>query len=482
MRLTLRIAMLLGMVLASVLGVRSYFEVGRRLEAIDHQLRNDQELLAEAIGPTLARTVRTDGTEAARYLVANLDDRHSERRLRWVVLADDDPQSDSTPRDPRAAADALQVTTPVTSFVEQPNERAMYTYIRIDSVGDEAPGILEVRRRLTTRTELAWRVGESEALAAMALLVVTFIGVVLLGGWFVGRPVSQLVDHAQRVGEGDLSGRLGLRRRDEIGQLALAMNEMTERLEVLRDEAAKEAEAKLHAVRQLRHAERLAAIGQLSAGIAHEIGSPLNVVLGHAELIHELVEHEGAKKSANKIADQVERISKILGGLMRFAGDREAKMEDVDLTKLVEESCDLLQMAARDAKVELEGSTDDCCGGQVHGDAGQLQQVLTNLILNAIQACRPGDRVGVSCESTEETYTLIVQDDGCGIPDDLVDRIFDPFVTTKDVGSGTGLGLAVSYGIVKEHGGDMTVDSEPGVGTTFVVSLPKKPPVTEDLG
>ena len=256
------------------------------------------------------------------------------------------------------------------------------------------------------------------------------------------------------------------------------MNDMTQRLEVLRDKAVSEAEAKLEAVRQLRHAERLAAIGQLSAGIAHEIGTPLNVVLGHAELIHDLVESKGVQKSANLIAEQVERISKILGGLMRFAGDREAKMERVDLGKLVTESCDLLQMAARDAKVELEGSCVIDEGSEVRrevqGDAGQLQQVLTNLILNAIQASEAGDRVSVKCESIEGGHSLVVTDEGCGIPEDLVDSVFDPFVTTKDVGSGTGLGLAVSYGIVKDHGGDMRVESKVGEGTTFTVTLPTR--------
>jgi len=351
----------------------------------------------------------------------------------------------------------------------------MYTYAPIEPVGEEQPGLLEVRRRLRTRSELSRAAVKSEAVIVAIFALVSLALVALLGGWLVGRPAERLADHARALGEGRLSERLTLRRRDELGDLATAMNQMAQRLEDHRDEAQRQADARLDALRQLRHAERLAAVGQLSAGIAHEVGTPLNVILGHAEMVLDDVEPRSpAAASAEKILTQVERVSKILRGLMKFAGDRESSAERLDLGTVARETCELLEVAARKAGVTLQVESPEAC--HVHADAGQIQQVLTNLIMNAIHASEPEDRIVVACRASDEGVELSVRDEGCGIPEALVDQIFDPFVTTKGVGDGTGLGLAVSYGIVKEHDGTIAVESVEGEGTTFTVRLPAAEP------
>ncbi|MBX3160144.1 MAG: hypothetical protein KF773_29525 [Deltaproteobacteria bacterium] len=229
------------------------------------------------------------------------------------------------------------------------------------------------------------------------------------------------------------------------------------------------------ATEQLRHAERLNVIGTLAAGVAHELGTPLNVIGGSAELIAEEVDSESVRRRTAMIVKQVGKVSAIVRRLLEFGGRTSAARMRLDLEEVAGNAVELFRSTVRKrgAQISIEGSTPV----HVRGNAAELEQVFSNLILNALQASSKNVRVrsGITRRSDASVAFASVEDDGRGIPKELVARIFDPFFTTKDVGEGTGLGLSVSYGIVRDHHGWIEVSSEPEHGSSFVVILPLVP-------
>ncbi len=229
------------------------------------------------------------------------------------------------------------------------------------------------------------------------------------------------------------------------------------------------------AVDQLRHAERLNVIGTLAAGVAHELGTPLNVIGGCAEIMLEDRSKESVQRRSQMIIEQVAKVSSIIRHLLDFGHRGKTATGSVDLNAIAQSATEMLQSTAR-----RRGTTIVCDLGapvMVTGNAAELEQVVSNLILNGLQAMSGGGhdevRVHVGCDRLGKHAAWVkVEDSGPGIPPDVLPRIFDPFFTTKGVGEGTGLGLSVSYGIVRDHDGTITVDSQRGRGTVFTVALP----------
>lgn len=248
-----------------------------------------------------------------------------------------------------------------------------------------------------------------------------------------------------------------------VGGIIAMFEDMTER---------KEAEdARDRAVEQARHADRLATVGRLAAGVAHEIGTPLSVASGHAEMIaNGEVEGEQAAKSARVIVAQVERVTRIVRQLLDFSRRRPSGSESVDVTGVAKRTIDLLRSTATKRRITLDVQGPD--GVRAAGSEEAIVQVVTNLVMNAIDASRDGDSVTVTVNAVGESVRLEVRDQGSGMTDDVRAHIFDPFFTTKGVGDGTGLGLSVVHGIVEDHQGSIAVDTAVGKGTTFTVLLP----------
>jgi len=230
------------------------------------------------------------------------------------------------------------------------------------------------------------------------------------------------------------------------------------------------------AVEQLRHAERLNVIGKLAAGIAHELGTPLNVIATNAELVDtERAPPELVHRCCRLIIDQSERIASIIRQLLDFGRRGGSDRQATDLGAIVESTVRLLEPLARKRHVELEVALpkEPIIVSVNHLELGQ---VLSNLALNAVQAMPKGGRSLVELRRDQErghpVAVLSVSDEGTGIRPEDVPRVFDPFFTTKGVGEGTGLGLAVAYGIVADHGGRVSVATEWGRGSRFDVILP----------
>jgi two-component system NtrC family sensor kinase len=235
---------------------------------------------------------------------------------------------------------------------------------------------------------------------------------------------------------------------------------------------------------QLLQAEKLSAIGQLVAGVAHELNNPLTSVIGYAQLVEEELREGGdaplrasaeVAQDVRRIAEESERAAKIVRNLLAFARRQTAARAPQDIADLAARVLSLRSYEFRLNTIEIETEFESGLP-RVHADAGQLQQALLNLVLNAEQAMRSGTakrlRVGARFDEEAGAIELYVGDTGHGISDENLPKIFDPFFTTRDVGEGTGLGLSICYGIVRDHGGQIAVKSRVGDGTTFSILLP----------
>jgi signal transduction histidine kinase len=311
----------------------------------------------------------------------------------------------------------------------------------------------------------------------------------------VARPILRVRDVSLAVASGDLGQKTGIDRKDEIGQLAAVFDLMTFRLRRRTAQAARltaetiernkelaEANTRLQvAQQQLVQSEKLASVGQLTAGIVHDVKNPLGVIKGLAEEVEEQVGSDKEVVSQLKlIRDSAVRANTIVSDLLKFARQSNPELSYQNICATVETSARLTDYLARKAGVKVSTELPSS-GVMAFYDAQLIEQVLINLIQNAIQAMPKGGSLRLKVIQKEDWVETSVQDTGTGIKKENLSRIFDPFFTTKPPGEGTGLGLSVSYGIVAQHGGEILVDSKVGKGTTFTIRLPRTRAQSEAL-
>ncbi len=240
---------------------------------------------------------------------------------------------------------------------------------------------------------------------------------------------------------------------------------------------AKDITARRDMERQLQMADKLASLGQVSTGIAHEINNPLGIILGYTQLLlRETPEDSQLKEDLMIIQKHARNCKAVVEDLLKFARSTRTNKTTIDVNKCLEEVISLLSH-----QLELDNIVLETCLSDVpllvFGDPEKIKQVFMNLLVNAKQAIKPPGRISIRSflDPDEWTVRVSVSDDGCGIPPQAMDKIFDPFFTTKPVGEGTGLGLSVSYGVVQDHNGRIEVDSQVNQGSTFTVVLPSGP-------
>jgi two-component system, NtrC family, sensor kinase len=280
------------------------------------------------------------------------------------------------------------------------------------------------------------------------------------------RPITGLIEMAKRVIGGDLTARVAMVPPGEMGLLCLTVNQMAD--------AVAERERQLeHATRkQIGQSEKLASIGRLAAGIAHEINNPLTGVLTFAHLLRKKpAMSDEDRQDLDVILRETTRVREIVRGLLDFARESPSQKQPLDINEVIRQTMTLVRSQKEFRKVTLEEHLQDGLPS-VTGDRNQLQQVLLNLALNACEAMPQGGTFTLTTRAVDEKILISVADTGCGIKKEHLGRIFDPFFTTKPVGKGTGLGLSVSYGIIQQHSGTIEVDSIEEKGTTFTIALP----------
>ncbi|MBN4076291.1 HAMP domain-containing histidine kinase [Gemmatimonas aurantiaca] len=338
-----------------------------------------------------------------------------------------------------------------------------------------------------------------------ALYITIFVIAIALAitAWFLSiivKPIERLAAASNDISRGNLERRIEYEGTGEIGALADSFNLMIDSLKrserevqeyqsTLEDKIKERTKELEDAQNQLLQSEKMSAVGQLAAGVAHELNNPLAGILGYSQFAMEKLSsrpEEGfdAKQLAAfkryliDIEKQARRCKTIVQNLLRFSRtSHDIAVSGLDVNKALRETIELLRHQVEIKQVSLTFVADESVP-QIMGNSGKLQQVVTNLIINALHATDKGGAITVTSKHSptlgefDGAVEITIEDTGSGISEENISKIFEPFFTTKEVGSGTGLGLSVSYGIIKEHGGEIRVTSQVGVGSRFAVILP----------
>jgi two-component system, NtrC family, sensor kinase len=324
---------------------------------------------------------------------------------------------------------------------------------------------------------------------------------------FLVRPIAKLIEGTKAISQMELDKPLDVmdssEELDELARsyevmrdrlrIALAeINQFTQNLEIKVEERTRQLQA---AQKKLLHSDRLASLGQLSASVAHEINNPISGVLNLSMLLQRMLKDDGVpperlaefRKYLGQVTTETARVGRIVSDLLAFSRRSKPQRAPANLNRIVKTTLSLVEHKMKLSNVEVSCRLADRLP-EAHCDASQIQQVVLNLLLNAAEATqtRSERKVSVETAAGDACVVLTVADSGEGIPPENLARIFDPFFTTKSDGKGVGLGLAVSYGIIQAHGGDIEVKSQVGQGTTFTVTLPleqtkpaEEPPLLE---
>lgn len=307
----------------------------------------------------------------------------------------------------------------------------------------------------------------------------------------VTKPVKQLVNATEKVGLGNLDVELSQKTGDEIGMLSMSFNHMVQDLKKANQEIQswnlelekkiEERTRKLRMAReQLIQSEKMASMGVLASSVAHEINNPMQGILTYIKLMLKIISKnhlddrqlEEFKKYLELMGNEIERCGDMVKNLLVFSKQSKLQIQEADINSIIKNSLQLVDNKIKLQNVEVETDLQNNIIS-IYCDVKQIQQTLIALIINAIEAMPKGGKLGVATLSLDHKQVRItIADTGMGIPADKIKNIFDPFFTTKEEAKSTGLGLFVAYGIIKEHKGTIEVQSEPGIGTQFHITLP----------
>jgi signal transduction histidine kinase len=357
--------------------------------------------------------------------------------------------------------------------------------IQNDKVIGGLKGVFSLQDMETTVSESQKIVLFYIVLDALVLIV---LGSVLLNRYLV-RPIQRLTGLTEEIAAGDLGQMLEPTGANEIGKLSTSLNRMSERLREDREnidryiQSLREANEQLKRTQEeLVRSEKMASVGRLAAGLAHEIGNPLGVILGYVDLLQKHLTTEGERADyLRRIEDEINKMNKVIRDLLDFSRPSPRDVGQIDVNRVVEECISLVSFQktfqATTVSLRLKEKIPT-----IWMDPHQLQQVLVNLILNALDAMPQGGGLTVETHPAAESsgVEIRIEDTGEGIGAEDLYRIFDPFFTTKGPGKGTGLGLTICHRIVESWGGHVAVRSTLAVGTTFTVTLPRGRPPTSD--
>ena len=470
MKLVRRLTVFLLAAVTLVVAADTWWSVRSHLALFDEDMRHDQALLARAVAWDVERVWSLGGEGEARHLVEAINS--ASAGLRATLTRGRGASASERPPGEvghRIRIDGGQKLLDTTVALEVPGRTGLTLQLSESFDPERAYTLARVRQAIGT---------------ALAAVVVCGLVAWMVGVRVVGKPIELLVAKARRIAQRDFGEPLTLRPETELAMLAREMNGMAASLDAASREIAEQSAARIAAQEQLRHADRLTTVGKLASGLAHELGTPLNVVAGRAKMIASGEAADGAEAAecARVIVAQTERMTALVRELLGFARRRGGEKRPVDLSALVQQTAALLEPLGAKRGDEVRASTPDAAV-IARVDASQIQQALMNLVMNGIQASAPGSAVlvsvladgdGIPEQSARAGPFAVIEvgDSGAGIPPELIELVFDPFFTTKAPGEGTGLGLSVAYGIVEDHGGWIDVRSELKRGSRFRVGLP----------
>jgi len=485
MKLTLKIMLLFLAVACALVTISGYLAVDREIVYFE----DDMSLRHSQIAENAAKRLRDAWDSAGRGSIIKYVEvfGHNEQqvRIRWVWLdetADDATRPVANDRQQLASIPFGKLLSVRVRAKDGPGLYCSYFPLETDG---KSRGALEVTESLTrldqyTRSTILRTMILMGALILSAMLVVVPFGLKM-----IGQPLRALIQKTRQVADGDLRTPVAVAGADELSMLATALNQMCEKLDASQQAVSSESARRLEMMEQLRHDDRLKTVGRLASGVAHELGTPLNVVSGRASLIASgNLQPDDIVASARTIHSETARMTGIVQQLLNFARRSTPKRSYCSLNSVIDSTVSLMEPMIRRKMASVKVAQRLSDNGRVNADPAQIQQVLSNLLANALLSKDSEVQIQIAAEHCEanppesncgdprQCVRLTVSDNGEGISETDLPHIFEPFFTTREVGQGTGLGLSIVHGIVAEHGGWMTADSTVGKGTTFAVYLP----------
>lgn len=465
MKLILRFALIYLMFSAAIFVMLAFSTARREQARLEREAQADVRDLGYGLATALSFTFETGGLPVTRRAVSAIAHRAGEVDVVWDEDVSTGNQLGGVASVSRTT-DSLSIRVPVV-------------------VANAAVGSIVLSRSLPRSERLFWGALVAELPGAIVLSVAVSLVAIVLGGTMIGKPLHRIVAHARRVGSGDYSARLRTDRSDEIGELKREMNTMCERLETARHALADEAAARLATLEELRHLDRLRTVGTIASNLAHELGTPLNVLLLRGQtLASGKASDQDAVRAGEVMIHQVDRMSRIVRQILDYARKAPPSYARLPLIDVVRRTVDLLAGIAKKSSVVFDGPLH--FDGFASVSETLFEQALTNVLMNAVHAMPSGGTVRIRLRRDPEAKAegalrafaacvVDIEDQGVGVDADTLSRLFEPFYTTRERGKGTGLGLPVAKGIIEEHGGFIHIVSEVGKGTTVSIHLPEAP-------
>jgi signal transduction histidine kinase len=479
MRLTTRLLLPLLATVAAVMLFFASWALQQRERSMAAEAQRVTAAYATALGLALEAGFRSGSNEDVQYAIDRISD---EPTIFGVIVYSPDMQVLFTSRPvgdidsaPLGAVRRVIETRQPESFSREIDGQSAFSIMRpLFGAGAEITGIMEVMQPWEFVLAEKQRTRQRFILNTLALFVAVTVVIMFLVRRQIALPLNRFMVGVQALGRGELGYRTPEERAGaELVALSREFNRMAGQLEQARSELEGEAEQRVALARQLRETEKLAVVGNVAAGLGHEIAAPLHVIRGRAEMLIRKATDPPTRRNLQIITEQIDRITLIVRDLLDFARRREPRMTDFAIDGLLRNVTEFLEPEMRAAGVTL--SITDDPAPHVHADPDLVHQVFINLLMNSIQVMQhvDGERA-VMLHIREGLNSVIVdvEDTGPGFTPEVLERIFEPFFTTKEPGEGTGLGLAVARSIVEEHGGSIAAFNRPGRGAHFRVILP----------
>jgi two-component system, NtrC family, sensor kinase len=455
-----------------------------QIKEFDEAMAEKAQSVGWVAAAMVARTWAESGAEAALRLVADADSADCQNSIGWTWL--DEARLRFGEKHPQLRFLEDPETKQRVTFIalNEHRQKLRYTFIPVSIPGDRR-GALQLTQSLGPLTDYTQRLLIRSLIVSAILALVSGAIIYFLIYTKIKRPLEKLSRKAIEIGKGNLQPDLEIKSGDELVHLAGIMNDMCTRLLIAQEKIHFENLARVKTLEQLRHTEKLSTVGQIAAGIAHEIGTPLNVVDGRAKMIiSEPLEREEIVGCAKIIKAQAERMTLIIRQLLDFSRKKKViQKAGENVVTLIRQVFHLLAPLAAKQRVELLLKVSPETKVYSLVDAQQIQQVFMNVIMNGIQATPDRGTVQVDVanifvksmihtdDQVQQLIRIDIRDEGEGIPEENLQEIFTPFFTTKSVGLGTGLGLSIAQELLQEHGGWIEVMNRRPKGAKFSLYL-----------
>lgn len=456
----------------AAVGLTAWYSISLLERHTQDRMQEDIELIARAIRLPLSHAMERghDGTvKRALESAFNID------RVYGVYVYDQDGNtvyangaSEASMPNDRAASLANRGERQG-EFARAGGERVFSYFVPLVDAGERINGLLQVTRRGSDFDQYIASVRQ-QSLVVMAISAVALVLIVLLGHrWGVGRHVRGMESSLERIRSGDLAHRLDRRGPRELSLLGASINQMLDAIAQSRKKLAEQKDREAELTERLHQSEKLAALGQLAAGVAHELGSPLSTVDGNTQrALRQNDNSPAVVRALTAIRREANRMERIIRQLLDFGRNNPLSLRrvkaDHPLRSVLQREEDVSQQIAVHTEIPPAAAS-----VSIAVDIVRLEQALANLLRNALQAAR--SQVLLRCCISEDQVSYYIEDDGSGVDLNAKSRLFEPFFTTKPTGEGTGLGLAVAHAAVRDHGGTITVGQSSLGGASFCVSL-----------